>query len=310
VVVAAVDIDPDAASALAVQWPGARALGSLGDAELTTIDAVFVCTPPVGRAPAVLAALRAGIPVLIEKPLGTGSAEIAAIAEQLARDPVVAAVGYMNRYRASVQELRRRVRAEDVLGVVGWWVAPPYQKSWWRDPRRGGALNDYACHLVDLSRHLVGEILEVQATGAPGRETVAVSLLFETGACGTLLSSSLGEDKQIGIEFFYRGGHARLEGWHFSAPGEGDATTEDPFLQETRSFLAAASGSYETKPLSEFADAVRTQMVIDAVSRCLATGRPQHVEAIPSPTSLSTAALASTSPARRDAAPDQTSGQG
>jgi predicted dehydrogenase len=186
----------------------------------------------------------------------------------------------MNRYRPSVQRLCLELDEKRVFAVASRWVASAYPRPWWSDADgSGGPLNDYATHLVDLFRYLVGEIDEVCAIAQDdvvGQATsAAVSLHFARGACGSLLYSSLGNTKDISVDIFFRGGSSHLEGWDFRAPGEPIRDGEDIFTRETEIFLRSASGSREVAPLSDFEDALRTQRVVDAIGRAVKTGQPQ-----------------------------------
>jgi predicted dehydrogenase len=233
------------------------------------LDAAFVCTPPGERAAAILAAIEAGVPVLMEKPVGPASA---VIAQELARRPIVTAVGYMNRYRRSVRRVRDRIAGNRVVAVTGRWVAQPYDRNWWQSAD-AGPLNDYATHLVDLFRYLVGEVRDVRALeqGVGSTRSGGACLLFENGACGTIAYSSEGTEKNIALDVAWVGGHASLQGWDLwdGVPDEGD----DPFMEETRAFLAAAGGEHGGV-LSDFEDARRTQTVVDAIARSASPAQP------------------------------------
>jgi predicted dehydrogenase len=281
-IVAVFDPDLNAAAAVAGDSPGSTCLRALEDVDWAAVDAAIVSTPPSARIPVVTAALRAGVPTLMEKPVGPNAAAVEAIAGALRERPVLTAVGYMNRYRGSVQRLCVELDEKRVFAVACRWVASAYPRPWWSDADgSGGPLNDYATHLVDLFRYLVGEIDEVCAL-APDDEvgqatSAAVSLHFARGACGSLLYSSLGNAKDISLDIFFRGGSSHLEGWDFRTPGEPMGDAEDIFTRETAIFLQAASGSREVAPLSDFEDALKTQRVVDAIGRAVKTGQPQKV---------------------------------
>jgi predicted dehydrogenase len=275
-VVAVVDRDAAAAASLAAAFPDALGSHAIEELDWRAVDAAVVCTPPAERTTPVLAAIEAGVPVLVEKPVGVSAAAAEAIARELRRKPVLAAVGYMNRQRPSVQRLRAELLGREVFAVVGRWVAPAYEKPWWVEAEGGGALRDYATHLVDLFRYVVGEIGEVLAIGGAGADVAAVAVRFRSGAIGSLVTSSLGEEKHIDLDVFFRGGSERLEGWDLRStrgrPGE-----DDPFVDETRLFLEAVRGRDDGRRLCTFADALRTQLAVDAIARALASGRVERV---------------------------------
>src|SRR5579871_3381939 len=76
------DLDVARAQAFASLYPGSRVV-SLDKLELSELQALFVCLPPVSRGPVELAALSAGVPVLAEKPVGLQASQIAPVLERL-----------------------------------------------------------------------------------------------------------------------------------------------------------------------------------------------------------------------------------
>ena len=164
----------------------ARALASEVGATVTDqpdlgeLDALFLCTPPADRGLAV-AAVEAGVRLLVEKPLALSAEDAAPLIAALARRPIPTAVGYMNRYRPSVERARTAVSGQ-LMGIVGRWVCGRYGVPWWGDPARsGGPFNEQLTHLVDLCRYLGGEIREVQAM-TEGSGTAALTLRLDNGA--------------------------------------------------------------------------------------------------------------------------------
>src|SRR5690348_11481729 len=70
VLTAAYDTDLDRANEIAQQYPGCRPLCGDDFVPGTDHDAVFICTPPGQRGKVELAAIAAGLPFLVEKPIG------------------------------------------------------------------------------------------------------------------------------------------------------------------------------------------------------------------------------------------------
>ena len=274
------DAVPEAAEAVAVHHPGSRVLADVAEIDWAEFDAAFVCTPPAARG-VVVAAMRAGVPVLLEKPLGVDAEAARVLAEEAAARGGRTAVGYMNRYRPAVQGLRRRLQDTPAFALACHWVVGAYAKPWWPDPAAsGGPLNEQATHLVDLCRFLAGEVDTVRALAGgderdPGRvDAVAVALHFRSGACGTLLYSFRAREKHIALEAFTPAGSERLEDWDFHRPG--DVRSEDPnavFAAETAAFLGGGP------VLSDVADAWRTQVVVDAIKVSLSSAAPVEVAA-------------------------------
>ena len=196
---------------------------------------------------------------------------------------VVTSVGYMNRYRASVRRARSLLAGEQVLGFSAHWIGAAYRVPWCGDPAlSGGQINEQCTHVVDLARHLVGEVVDVDASAQPhpegkGFASVSVLLRFETGALGTLLCGCLAQEKQIGCRVFTVRGQIALEGWDFKwspSPVFGDGSdlepAQDVFLQECAAFLGATASGNTEAIRCDLKDALETQQVVDAIRSVLA----------------------------------------
>jgi predicted dehydrogenase len=280
------------AEALAGELPPGTATVVDGEPDWDAVDAVFVCTPASERGPVERAAARAGVAVFVEKPVALSATHALPILEAIEAAGVVNAVGYMNRYRATVAAAREELAGRDVFAVHCQWVGNRYEKPWWTDPARSGSpFADQAGHLVDLCRLLAGEISEVVALGRRALErpdvadVVAVSLGFASGACGSLLWSYRAAEKFVRLACYTPDRCVALEGWDFQLPGAatGPSTAgPDPitpiFLTETRAFLDAVRERDPAPIRCTFADAISTQLVVDAIKRSAASGSVERVE--------------------------------
>lgn len=287
----ACDVDAGRAAALAECYPGCEVVTQPAAVLWKAIDAGFVCTPPHARGSAELMAARAGVPIFVEKPIGL-SADQCLPALALFRDSrTITCVGYMNRYRKSVQCARQLLLTRPVLGFTAHWVCAVYRVPWWSDPElSGGQLNEQCTHLIDLARYLVGEIVEVSAFSQPDAEgktreaVVALLLRFENGVLGTVLSGCSANEKQIGCRIFTPGGQISLDGWDFklsstlvSGDEPGTVPASDVFFEESSAFLGAVQSGDVRTILSDLADATRTQRVVDAARVALKRGSRQSI---------------------------------
>ena len=270
------DIDPARAAAA-----GAPVLSDPDDLQRSGCDAVFVCTPPNERSAYALAAIHAGAALFVEKPVGATSAAVQAITDALAMRPVLTAVGYMNRYRASVQLAARLLGGQQIIGAAGFWVCGTYAVPWWADPAAsGGPHNEQATHLYDLCRVLAGEVDDVESlfhqpvAGAP--LAAATVVRFASGAIGTLFYSCQATAKDIGIRVFTAAGSIALSGWDLrlsentiDGARASEATPEDIFLIETSAFLDAVATGDASSIRCDWADALRTQRLVEAAAASL-----------------------------------------
>jgi myo-inositol 2-dehydrogenase / D-chiro-inositol 1-dehydrogenase len=282
-VVVACDVDIARASALAANHPGCEAVSDASGIRWGEVDAAFVCTPPFARGPVELFAARAGVPVFLEKPIGLSATQCLSALTAVRQAGTITSVGYMNRYRGSVQRVRSLLQGESVLGFAAHWVCTAYRVPWWGDPAlSGGQLNEQCTHLIDLARYLVGDVAEVNAfaqpspDGAGGTASVSILLRFRNGALGTVICGCLANEKQIGCRVFTARGQLVLDGWDFRfspSPAFGDGSDLDPledvFLAECRAFLDAVRSGDASAVRCDLAEAVRTQRVVDAVRAAL-----------------------------------------
>lgn len=170
-VAAVVDLDEQRAN------DRAASVGSLGTTDLGAvlaagdIDVVHVCTPHDQHAPVALAALAAGVNVLLEKPLANTLAEADRIAAAAAAAGVKAGVCFQNRYNPTVSAMRAALDSGDLgpiraaSATVAWARTGEYYaaKPWAGQSHRsgGGALINQSIHTIDLLQWLVGPVTEV-----------------------------------------------------------------------------------------------------------------------------------------------------
>jgi myo-inositol 2-dehydrogenase / D-chiro-inositol 1-dehydrogenase len=273
-----VDTNVDRATDLARQY-GAKVIANVETCLDLGIDALFLCTPPGLRGAAPDACVHYRVPFLVEKPIGISAAQSSALADQVRRSKLVHAVGFMNRYRRTVMFARELLSGSRVIGIAAHWVCGRYKVPWVDDEQlSGGPYNDQAIHLVDLSRFLIGEVVEVQATFQTA-ERAAWLLRFESGAIATIFYSCEANAKDIQLEAFTEQGTLRLTGWNFRLTSNTidgtypDDSVEDIFLIETEAFLESVQSGHADRLRCGMEDALATQMVIDATRQSHSLGR-------------------------------------
>jgi myo-inositol 2-dehydrogenase / D-chiro-inositol 1-dehydrogenase len=283
-IVAAVDADAGAAQRLAADFRACGVAEDADDLAWRSLDAVFVCTPPSARGTVELAAIAERVPLFIEKPVGLSREQCLPVEAALEGRPCINAVGYMNRYRRSVEAARRRLATRTILGVSCNWVSAPYRVPWWNTS--GGGINDLTTHLVDMARYLVGEIDHVQgiASSSPDRETTveaaSFNLRFATGQPCSMLYSCRAASKMVDFRVFTSDGTVHLRGWDFRLVGGGmrpDVDRSAIFRREVAAFFDAVRSGRDVPIRCDFSDALRTQAVVDALRRSLQSGGAEPV---------------------------------
>jgi predicted dehydrogenase len=175
------------------------------------VDCVHVCTPPAAHLDVSVAALRAGVHVVVEKPAVLSLAEADALA---AAEREAAAAGLPGRFTQIVQHRfgagiprLRRFLADGTLGPAYvaqcdtlWFRTPAYFEVPWRgrfDTEGGGTTMGHGIHQFDLLLAVLGPWVEVRAmAGRLARHTdtedVSTALVrFANGTMATITNSAI-----------------------------------------------------------------------------------------------------------------------
>ncbi len=118
------------------------------------LDAVSVAVPTALHHQIGLAAIRAGLPTLIEKPLASTLSEGAQLTSTSQETGVPLMVGHVERFNPALQELKQRIEREELgplTSLVARRVGP--MPSSWRD---GDVILDLAIHDIDAAIYLIG----------------------------------------------------------------------------------------------------------------------------------------------------------
>ena len=125
------------------------------------VDVVHICTPNDSHAALALAAVRAGVHVVCEKPLTTDPESACELTEAAARAGVVATVPFVYRFHPMVREIRARVAAGEpgqLATVHGHylqdWLSRSSDTNWRVSSQVGGrsrAFADIGSHWCDLT---------------------------------------------------------------------------------------------------------------------------------------------------------------
>jgi predicted dehydrogenase len=172
------------------------------------VDVVSICAPNALHREVALAAVEAGKPFWIEKPVGRDAAETAEIAAAAAKAELVTSVGYNYRNAPAVAHIRELVASGELGRVTsvrcvflnGQAADPRVALSWryQREHAGSGVLGDLLCHVADLVTYAAGPstgpIAEVSAASAivHARRPIA-----ELGT-GTVFSLVEGDDVELG----------------------------------------------------------------------------------------------------------------
>jgi myo-inositol 2-dehydrogenase/D-chiro-inositol 1-dehydrogenase len=251
------------------------------------LDALYICVPPFAHGAPELAAIEAGLPFFVEKPVAIDAETAATIAAALAGRPLVTCTGYHWRWldifdRAAGLLADRPAR----LVQIAWLDKVPPPAWWLRRDGSGGQTIEQTTHVLDTARGLAGEVAEVHAFGS--REAAAdihdvsvASLRFASGAVGTVASSCLlPRLHRAGVQVVADGLSLELSETELvvEADGRRSAWTAgaDPRPRPDRDFVAAVRGGPDRIRVP-WAEAYRTHLLACAITRSADEGRPVTV---------------------------------
>ncbi|HEY0020255.1 MAG TPA: Gfo/Idh/MocA family oxidoreductase [Longimicrobium sp.] len=175
------------------------------------LDLVVVASPNRTHVPLAGAALRAGLPVVVDKPFAPAADEGRALVEEARRLGLLLTVFQNRRWDGDFLTLRR-LMAEGALGDVHRFESRferwrPVPKEGWReqgDPAEaGGILYDLGSHLIDQALVLFGPVTHVYAEvdrrrpGARVDDDAFVALTHASGARSHLWMSAVAGDHAL-----------------------------------------------------------------------------------------------------------------
>jgi scyllo-inositol 2-dehydrogenase (NADP+) len=197
-VAAVVTGDPARAAAAAADHPRARVLPS-ADAlwdDPGAVDLVVVAAANRAHVPLARAAIAAGLPVVVDKPLAPDGVRARALADEAEAAGVMLSVFQNRRWDADLLTARRLLE-EGAVGSPVRFVSrfdrwrPAVNRDAWRErpdhDDAGGLLMDLGSHLIDQAILLFGPPVEVHGEvgrrrpGAQVDDDFLVSLLHEGG---------------------------------------------------------------------------------------------------------------------------------
>ena len=167
------------------------------------VNAIYVATPPSTHAKYAIAAMRAGKPVYVEKPMAASYEECQEMMRVSEETGVPCFVAYYRRtlpYFNRVKQLIDDGKLGDISTVQIRFAIPPYATDYCRDtlPWRvkkelagAGYFYDLASHQFDLLDYLFGPIVDAKGhtTNVAGlydvEDTVSATFQFESGIVGS-----------------------------------------------------------------------------------------------------------------------------
>jgi predicted dehydrogenase len=242
---AIVTSDPDRREQAVAECPGAALLadpGALWDAAAGLgVELAVVAAPNRAHEPLALAALAAGLGVVVDKPLAATAAAGRRVVAEAERRGLFLSVFHNRRWDGDFLTVRRLV-GDGALGEVWRFESryerwrPEIRRGAWResaDPAdAGGLLADLGSHLVDQATVLLGPPVSVYAElgrrrpGAEVDDDTFVALTHTGGARSHLWASAVAS--RPGPRFRVLGSLAGYEVWGMDPQEEGLRAGAEP----------------------------------------------------------------------------------
>lgn len=201
------DADAERARAVAAELD-VTPHGSM-EALLRSIDALVVAVPTHAHEVVARAALREGLPVLIEKPIAADLAEADRILQEAARAGALVQIGHVERFNGVLRACEPYLEAP--LFIETHRLAP-------FGPRGTdvAVVLDLMIHDLDLILSIVGqEVRSLSATGVPvltpSADIANARLEFEGGCVANVTASRVSLERRRKFRFFQPSGYISLD---------------------------------------------------------------------------------------------------
>lgn len=274
------------------------------------LDAIGMAVGPAQHSQLAAAAMRAGLPVFIEKPPAATAADAQILADIAQRMKIPCVVGFMKRY-SSANRIAGNITRSDAFAprasLLGeYMTAPTYFAG---NADYTGFLLHHCVHAMDLVPWLMNApVTAVHARRhelAPGKLLLHTAFAFASGALATVVMGTH-QSRGTPMEWWQvMGDHQRVEVRnvhevrHFRAPpfkAADPAATLDPAVDTLvwepnftaaanedhkgyhgllAAFLRAVDGQPNDAPT--IADGVQAMRVLEAMTRSMATGAEEPV---------------------------------
>jgi predicted dehydrogenase len=243
------------------------------------LEGIIIATPPSLHAEMTIAAVAAGIPVLVEKPLTLGLAEAVTLREQVRTRKGRVMVDHTHLFHPAFEELKRQVAA---LGMIREIEAEAGNQGPYREDVP--VLWDWGPHDVAMCLDLLGEPPreargmreELGNRGTAVTETIQLELEFSSGARARIRISNMMEKTrrfsvrcEAGVLVYDDIARNKLMLHRDGRDGPINVSAEPPLSRVVEAFVAGISAGNDTTGSLDLA--VNVVAVLERCARTLAT---------------------------------------
>jgi predicted dehydrogenase len=164
------------------------------------VNAIYIATPPSSHEEYTIAAVQAGKPVYVEKPMSVNAASAANMAKAAREKNIKLSVAHYRRAQPLFKKIKQLI-IEKAIGDIRFVRSDIYKRSLtaeelavpgkaWRVDKAiagGGLFNDLSPHQLDLMYYFFGEADKVSGVGVnqsgqyKAEDIVSGNILFESG---------------------------------------------------------------------------------------------------------------------------------
>ena len=262
------------------------------------LDGVAICSPPKYHVDQAVAALAAGWPVLLEKPVSPDAQSAARLADAVAAAAAPLLLGYTYRWWHPLRELRRRVQAGEIGRVLhtrcvlsahlaDWHPWERYQDFFMASRELGGGALLDESHFIDLlywmfgmPERVFGSVDKISDLEISSDDNVDAVFWYGDGSRATIHLDLYGRPHERSITVV---GHTGTLYWTFdpnairmgNTPAEWQTQTyagerNDMFVGVAREFLQLLTDGQQ--PSCTAADGLAVLQIVEALRTSTASG--------------------------------------
>jgi len=256
-----------------------------------SIGSVFIVTRHDLHAKMVVAALKAGKHVFVEKPLCIRREELTEIAEAFEAGQSTLMVGFNRRYSPHALDIRDFFGESAGSYVVNCRVNAGYipYDHWTQDAEVGGGrIIGEVCHFVDFLQYITGS-RPVKVYAEPidsnsrfqGHDNIVATLRFADGSVGTITYTSQGSKahpREV-FEIFQGDSVYYLEDFRSALRIRGSKRAKLKFSSQKMGYAAELTHFLDGRHSREYTRAgFLTTQAVFALTESLKTGQPQALD--------------------------------
>jgi phthalate 4,5-cis-dihydrodiol dehydrogenase len=201
------DIDREKAERMR-GWLGASHIYSDLDQMIDerVVDLIVMACPPQVHFTGALAAIRAGIPVFVEKPPCLSTKELELLIEEASGRDVITGVGLNFRHSRAIERVQRIIQSERFGGLshlsLRHYANKPRAPMWGLDSSVRSFLLAQTIHTIDLAMHLGGPFQAVRCEVDAKKSSVLIrmSLNFAGTVTAAIVTGSAFPAFEFGLE--------------------------------------------------------------------------------------------------------------